>query len=87
MQKNRFAAAMDDDSDEVVEKQTKTQKKKEERKIEPVQKPVKVNINKMQDGGFDVVTKDRDPGGQRGKSGLDAPKWSGRGDNRFHKDN
>mmetsp|Transcript_40564 Transcript_40564/g.61826 ORF Transcript_40564/g.61826 Transcript_40564/m.61826 type:complete len:290 (-) Transcript_40564:188-1057(-) len=60
MQKNRFAGAAFDDSDDepvVVQKQTKTQKKKEERKITEA-KPVKFNANKMAEGGFEVVNKD-----------------------------
>jgi hypothetical protein len=59
MQKNRFAGAIADDSDDdvqVVKKQTKTQAKKEERKISD--KPVKVNVSKMAEGGFNVVAKE-----------------------------
>ena len=51
--KNRFAAAMVDDSDDdlAAQKQTKTQKKKEERKItEKEPKPLKVNTQQMMDG-------------------------------------
>jgi hypothetical protein len=59
MQKNRFAAAgVVDDSDEevAVQKMTKTQKKKEERKV--ADKPTKFNPNKMAEGGFNVVQQD-----------------------------
>jgi len=57
--KNRFAAAGFDDSDEeVVQKVSKTQKKKEERKISD--KPaIKFNSNKMSEGGFEVVSKEK----------------------------
>lgn len=60
MQKNRFAGAAFDDSDDepvAVQKVTKTQKKKEEKKISD--KPVKVNVSKMAEGGFEVVNKDK----------------------------
>lgn len=61
MNKNRFAGAAAFDSDDevpvAVQKQTKTQKKKEERKVSD--KPIKINVSKMAEGGFDVVTKDK----------------------------
>lgn len=57
MNKNRFAGAeFGDDSDDDTKLQkvvTKTQKKKEERKISD--KPIKVSTNKMAEGGFEVV--------------------------------
>lgn len=59
MQKNRFAAAgFDDSDDEVVQQKTKTQVKKEERKITEKKAP-KVNAQAMEDGGFNVVSKDQ----------------------------
>jgi len=64
MNKNRFAGAFGEDSDDdvqAVQKQTKTQKKKEDRKI--TEKPVavatgKVSESKMTEGGFEFVKKD-----------------------------
>jgi len=82
-QNNRFAAAAFDDSDDEVVvnvKQTKTQKKKEERKIETVvAKPVKFNANKMAEGGFEVINKD----GKAAQAKTDVkPAGRGRGGNR-----
>lgn len=61
MQKNRFAAAAGFDSDEdvpvEVQKKTKTQVKKEEKKISD--KPVKINVSKMAEGGFEVVNTEK----------------------------
>ena len=59
MIKNRFAGAdfADSDDDVAVQKVTKTQKKKEERKVTE-QKPIKINAGKMQEGGFEVVSKE-----------------------------
>jgi len=57
VQKNRFAAAgFDDSDDEVIQHKTKTQVKKEERKITDKKAP-KVNPNQMEAGGFEVVSK------------------------------
>jgi hypothetical protein len=82
---NRFAAADQFDSDEDVPKQmNKTQVKKEERKI--TEKPVKVKVNaaKMEEGGFEVTQKARNPAPARGGAGAargsDRPR--GRGGNR-----
>jgi hypothetical protein len=57
--KNVFAnIGADDSDDDVVEKKplNKTQKKKEERKVDA--KPLKINANKMAEGGFEVNIKD-----------------------------
>jgi hypothetical protein len=80
MNKNRFEGAQFDDSDDevVAQKTTKTQKKKEDRKI--TEKPIKVNTTKMAEGGFEVVSKDPTAarpqtasrggrGGERGRGG------------------
>jgi hypothetical protein len=68
--KNRFAGAAFDDSDDEPAKVTvtKTQKKKEERKI--TERPVKVNTSKMAEGGFEVTDAGRAParGGRGGDS-------------------
>jgi len=57
MQNNRFAAAgFDDSDDEVVQHKTKTQVKKEERKITDKRAP-KVNPGQMEAGGFEVISK------------------------------
>ena len=77
--KNRFAAAIADDSDdEVVQTKTKTQVKKEERKI--TEKLPKINTTKMAEGGFEVVDKTGGApktDGQRG--GRGGPNRGGRG--------
>ena len=54
--KNRFAgAAFDDSDDDVHVNKTKTQKKKEEKKIsEKPQTQVNFNPRKMAEGGFEV---------------------------------
>jgi hypothetical protein len=80
MIKNRFAGAdfADSDDDVVEQKVNKTQKKKEERKI--TDKPIKINAGKMQEGGFEVVSKDPTAarpttagrGGDRGRGGRGA---------------
>ena len=82
MQTNRFAgAAFDDSDDEPVAQQkvTKTQKKKEERKIvekvEKVDKPIKFNANKMAEGGFEVVKKEK----TQTQVGESRPTTEGRG--------
>lgn len=91
MNKNRFAGAAFDDSDDEPAKitVTKTQKKKEERKISD--KPVKVNATKMAEGGFEVTETNRAPtrGGRGGapRGGGDRPRGErggrgGRGGNR-----
>lgn len=83
MNKNRFAGADFDDSDDdvAVQKTTKTQKKKEERKISD--KPVKVNTTKMAEGGFEVVSKDpaakTTTEGSRGGRGGRGGERGGRG--------
>lgn len=64
---NRFAAMAADDSDDDVQVKpaTKTQKKKEERKVnqDTTAKAPKFNAGKMAEGGFDVVDKTRQPQG------------------------
>ena len=70
---NRFqGAAFDDSDDEPVKvNTTKTQKKKEERKItESTYKPVKINASKMAEGGFEVTEKDRAPAARGGRGGA-----------------
>ena len=66
--KNRFAAAgaFDDSDDEPVQKQTKTQKKKEERKVEPASTKPKVSNKKMEEGGFELAHQSEKPKPQRG---------------------
>ena len=61
MKNNRFGAIANDDSDEevIAQKTTKTQVKKQERKI--TEKPPKVNATKMQEGGFEVINKTGEP--------------------------
>lgn len=73
---NRFAAAAFDDSDDetVQNKMTKTQVKKEERKITEKKAP-KVNAQQLEADGFAVVSKDNNSQAQRGERG-------GRGANR-----
>lgn len=70
-QKNRFAmAALDDSDDDVaVQKVTKTQKKKEERKI--TEKVVKVTTGKITDGDFALISNDRPntAGANKGQGG------------------
>lgn len=77
MQKNRFAAAgIDDSDDEVLQQKTKTQIKKEERKITE-KKPVpaaKVNAQQMEAGGFEVVSKTQE------KTQAAEPRRGGRGE-------
>lgn len=81
----------DDSDDDVVDKQkqTKTQKKKEERKITekaPEVKVIKINQTKMAEGGFEV-TNDQDRGaarqergrGGRGGRGGEGGEYRGRG--------
>jgi len=54
--KNVFAnIGADDSDDEPIEKKplNKTQQKKEERKVEA--KPLRINANKMAEGGFEVT--------------------------------
>lgn len=64
---------VDDSDDEVqVQKQTKTQKKKEERKIEA--KPIKINKEKMTEGEFQMIDTNqskRPATGGRGRGGGD----------------
>lgn len=72
--KNVFANMAQDSDDELDAKPlTKTQKKKEDRKItekEPVvQKPVKVNESKMQEGGFEMTGQQASRGGRRPQTG------------------
>jgi hypothetical protein len=76
MQKNRFAAAgFDDSDDEVVQQKTKTQIKKEERKItEKRPATAKVNAQQMEAGGFEVVSKTQE------KSQPEGPRRGGRGE-------
>ena len=60
--KNRFAGVGNqfDDSDDEAKPITKTQKKKEERKVEAApQKVIKVNNQAMGEGGFNVVNNQR----------------------------
>jgi len=90
--KNRFAgAAIDDSDDEVIDqKTTKTQKKKEERKItEKVAPVMKVNASKMAEGGFEVISKVGDAPrpstanrggdrGGRGRGGENRPRGAAR---------
>lgn len=82
MQKNRFAGAgafdSDDDVPVAAQKQTKTQKKKEERKISD--KPVKINVTKMAEGGFEVVDKSKKEEGSRPVTGGRPTRGRGRGD-------
>lgn len=86
--KNRFAGGdFGDDSDDDSKLQkvvTKTQKKKEERKI--TDKPLKVNNNKMAEGGFEVVAQTSSApqrggrgGGDRGRGGRGGGDRGGRG--------
>ena len=88
---NRFAGVdFGDDSDDLDMKvqQTKTQKKKEERKIteKVASKAPKVNATKMAEGGFEVQTDQRGGnapargrgGGDRGRGGADRGR-GGRG--------
>ncbi len=71
---NRFAGADFGDSDEeVVQKQTKTQVKKEERKVTEKRAP-RVNAKDMANGGFEVVAKDN----QQART-QEAPRRGGRG--------
>jgi len=76
--KNRFAAAGFDDSDEEVQHVTKTQKKKEERKI--TDKLPKVNKTAMAEGGFEVTDAPRPQTAARG--GRGAARGGERGGNR-----
>jgi len=86
--KNRFAGATTFDSDDDVpaQKITKTQKKKEERKVEAPAKVVKVNTNQMGEGGFEMVNNQRPQTAARGRGGRggggrggDRPRTAGRG--------
>lgn len=76
--KNIFAnIGADDSDDDLMEKKplNKTQKKKEERKVDA--KPLKINANKMAEGGFEVNIKD----GKGQQRGGDRPQTGrGRGD-------
>lgn len=57
-------AADDSDDDVQLKPATKTQKKKEERKVNlEAPKAPKINVGKMAEGGFDVVDKTRQPQG------------------------
>jgi len=72
---NRFAAAGFDDSDEeVVQHKTKTQVKKEDRKVSDKQRAPRVNAKEMATGGFEVVAKD----GQQART-AEVPRRGGRG--------
>merc|ERR1719253_107390 len=79
---NRFAAAAFDDSDdEPVKQQTKTAKKKEERKISD-NKPARLaGAKTMEQGGFDVVTNQPSTRGRDGERGRGGRGGRG-GDNR-----
>lgn len=80
--KNRFAGAIIDDSDdEVVQHKTKTAIKKEERKV--TEKLPKINTTKMAEGGFEVVDKTggapKQEGQRGGRGGRGGEGRGGRG--------
>ena len=95
-QKNRFQGADFDDSDDEPVKQqtTKTQKKKEERKISDKPSKALLNSRTMEAGGFEYVAKDGQSkpqrggadrggrGGGRGRGGGDRGGRGGRGGQR-----
>lgn len=88
--KKNTAGVDSDDEPIQVQKATKTQIKKEERKItEKTEKPVKINFNKMAEGGFEVVSNekivsrpqvDEMPRGGRGGRGRGGRGGRGRGE-------
>lgn len=79
MQKNRFAAAgFDDSDDDVPQQKTKTQVKKEERKITEKKAP-KANATVMEAGGFEFVSNTQEKGAEPRRGGRGGRGVASRG--------